>query len=73
VAMGICTWLISSAAGRRTERSEGAPISTICCGACAARAFVASLAVCSHRLCMRNMLLKKRALRPVGDRIRAAW
>jgi len=49
VAMGIFTGLTSSADERRTERSEGAPIPTICCGACAARLFGASSAVCSRR------------------------
>jgi len=49
VVMGILTGLTSSADGRRTERSEGAPIPTICCGACAARLFDALLAVCSRR------------------------
>jgi len=49
VAMGIFTGLTSSATGRRTERSEGVPIPTICCGVCTACLFSASSAVYSRR------------------------
>jgi hypothetical protein len=75
VAMGIFTGLTSSATGRRTERSEGVPIPTICCGVCTARLF-GLRQQCTHAggESMREMLSEKCALRPVGDRIRgSAW
>jgi len=66
--------LTSSAAGRRMERSEGAPIPTICCGVCAARLF-GTLSAVTHAggESMREILSEKHTSRPVGDRIRTAW